>query len=235
MLSVAYSGYVAGRIEKTLTSKHDVIFKTADYPDEFKQSYDIVYDAYLRKGYIKNKTDYRNYRQVQDSFLDKEMFIAKKGESVVMTMTLIHDSYFGLPMDRIYRDELGFLRNEGRKIAELSAFAVRKDFRGRRIYMMLNLMRHMHLYSKQRGLDDLCIAIHPKHESFYEEFLLFENLGAEKSYPLVSDNPACAKRLDLRTIEERLRTKGSLFYHTLTGNFSARDSFHAALSTPIPA
>jgi hypothetical protein len=55
------------------------------------------------------------------------------------------------------------------------------------------------------GVDDLCIAVHPRHVPFYQLRWLFEVLGGLRTYETVNGALAMALRLDLRTLEERSR------------------------------
>lgn len=60
-------------------------------------------------------------------------------------------------------------------------------------------------YTQYAGVDDLCIAVNPKHADFYEKVLLFEPRGGLRPYSKVNSAPALAKRLNMNTIEERAR------------------------------
>jgi hypothetical protein len=46
-------------------------------------------------------------------------------------------------------------------------------------------------------VDDLCIAVHPRHAPFYARAFGFTRFGAEKPYHAVNDAPAVGLRLDL--------------------------------------
>jgi hypothetical protein len=104
-------------------------------------------------------------------------------------------------MDSIYHDELEGLRREGRKISEIGALATKNEFRWQNLFMYL--CRVMYWYSNFKKVDDLCIAVNPKHVIFYTSIFLFEEFGPEKTYPKV-DAPAVLLRLDMHKIKGRL-------------------------------
>jgi hypothetical protein len=56
------------------------------------------------------------------------------------------------------------------------------------------------------GVDDLVIAVNPRHEWAYKQLLLFDTISrGVRSYRYVKGAPAIAMRLDLRTCVERWR------------------------------
>ena len=66
--------------------------------------------------------------------------------------------------------------------------------------------RIIHQYATQfLDLDDLAIAVHPKHKWIYEDLLLFQKIGAVSKYSYVKNHPAIAMRLDLRSIEKKYK------------------------------
>ncbi|MEW6327269.1 MAG: hypothetical protein AB1487_06710 [Thermodesulfobacteriota bacterium] len=189
-------------------------FKVADSQDELEQSYRMVYKAYVAKGFFAPHPSEMRVG-IYNMLPETRTFVAKKDNAVLMTLTLIPDSVFGLPMDAIYNIELDFLRYYGRKIAELSGLAVHNILKGKGMFMFLNLVKLVYFYAKNKDIDDFCIAINPKHQSFYDNILLFEYLGDEKPYPRVQNFPACGRRLNLHGLEERYRARNKHLYSFL--------------------
>ncbi len=198
-------------------SVRHLVFKTAEDREELRQSYALVRNAYLKKGYVSRYGGDESLEGAHETPPETRTFLAKKDDIVVMTLTVISDSASGLPMDEIYRTEMNVLRRCGRRMAELSGLASHEALSGKGMLVLLHLQKHAYLYAKSAGIDDFCIAINPRHASFYENVLLFEYLGAEKPYPRVSNFPACARRLDLHTFEERLEAGNKYFYRVLHG------------------
>ena len=178
--------------------------KIADDRYEFEQSFAMVYEEYAEAGYIpvakKNALLFSHYNFLPDTVL----FLAKSYEEVISTLTQVFDSeLFGLPMDSIYREELEDLRRNGRKISEIGALATKKQFRWQNLFMYI--CRVMYWYSNYKKVDDLCVAVNPKHVRFYTSIFLFEEFGPEKTYPKVGA-PAVLLRLDMHKIKDRLRS-----------------------------
>jgi hypothetical protein len=197
------------RIRRSALLKSDLgeldrpAIKIAETAGEFEQSFAMVYKEYADSGYIpvpqENGLLFNHFNFLPETVL----FIAKSYEEVISTLTQVFDSEtFGLPMDSIYHEELEDLRRDGRKISEIGALATKKDFRWQNLFMYI--CRVMYWYSNYQQVDDLCIAVNPKHVRFYETIFLFEQFGPEKTYPKV-DAPAVLLRLDMHKIKDKLK------------------------------
>ncbi|MFH1148800.1 MAG: hypothetical protein V1736_14005 [Pseudomonadota bacterium] len=208
-----------------------VAFKEAETNSELEQSRGLLYKAYLKKGYI--RTD-REPISGYEAGPHRKTFVAKDGDEVLMTLTLILDSHLGLPMEKIYQSEINTLRLKGRKIGELSGLAGHEALCGRGMFIFLGLTRLVYSRAEQIGVDDICIAINPRHSSFYENVLLFEYLGGERPYPSVRNFPACGKRLNMHNCRRRLRVVNPRLYHFFFGNGAGRDIYWCSLkNTPV--
>ncbi|SMC26415.1 hypothetical protein SAMN02746041_02635 [Desulfacinum hydrothermale DSM 13146] len=198
--------------------------KIAETVDEYEQAFRLVHDTYLRTGYLKEPKPHGMLFGIHSLLPETVVFVAKSYLTVLSTLTEIFDTpSFGLPMDVIYRKELDELRKEGRKIVELSALVTPPKLRWRNLFMLLAQV--MYQYSQYRGVNDLCIAVNPKHVRFYKTIFLFEPLGPERHYPRV-DAPAVALRVNMDDIADRLKkTYDSLeldcnlyaYFHQMTG------------------
>jgi hypothetical protein len=132
------------------------------------------------------------------------LFVAKRGDEVIGTMTLIGDSERGLPMDSIYCEELAPLRRRGRRLAEVGALCTRAQARRSGVTFLLNKI--MWFLALRAGFDELVIAIHPCAEELYRAWMMFERVGGERRYPgLRRQAVAVAMCLDLRQWDERAR------------------------------
>jgi len=169
--------------------------------DELEQAFSLVYKEYLRAGYVKKSTPSKMLLNIYNLLPETVVWIVKSHHTVVSTLTQVFDSPLRLPIDEVYEKELDELRLEGRRIVEISALAIHKEYRWQNAYMPL--FRSMFKHALSCEATDLCIAVNPKHRAFYKNILLFEDLGGEKQYPKVSA-PSVALRLDLTTAEKRL-------------------------------
>lgn len=199
-------------------------FKIAEDLDELKQAFTLVYRVYLKSGYAEENASGMLYT-VYHLIPETRVFIAKSFRKVISTLTQIFDHrLFGLPLDNIYRREVDKLRNEGRKVAELSSLATHETVRWRNLFMYL--CRMMYWYSSYNGVQDLCITVNPKHVFFYKNIFLFEVFGPEKLHPRVKA-PAVLMRLNLDDIEGKLID----IYNHLDFDCNLYDYFHRMEAT----
>ena len=177
--------------------------KFVENRDEFSQAFHIVYKEYLKSGFIPEPKDTEMLYNIYHLLPEATVFVAKSYLTVVSTLTQIFDSdLFGLPMDSLYRKELDSLREEDRKIAELTSLATQKSFRWKNLFMYLcNVMLWHAMY---HGINDLCITVNPKHVRFYKTIFLFEQFGPEKHYPKVNA-PAVPLRLNMDNIGKKAK------------------------------
>lgn len=181
-----------------------VLFKVADTREELEAAYRLVHDVYVEEGYedLRRPGVRVNLRYALPT---TATIVGKIDDQVVITLTIMGDSPLGLPMDMIFSRELFGLRRDGRWIAEIGALASHPDFRRRQQALALFADKAITKYAIDcLDVDDMVIAINPKHVWVYKHLLLFETLSPEiKEYRYVNDAPAVAMRLDLRTCRER--------------------------------
>lgn len=178
-------------------------FKLAETLEERIQSFRVVHDMYVRRGLI-DPTPTGLRFTVYSVLPTTAIFAGIRDGRVFSTMSLIEDSPLGVPMEKLYREEIGRLRLERRRFAEVSALAVETESRRKGLaLMMYNLMFRWAYF--HRGVDDLVIAVHPKAEDFYRSVLLFDRIGGLRAYESLKDAPAVALRLDLQNLVPRYR------------------------------
>lgn len=182
-----------------------MVFKIAETREELEAAYRLVHDVYVQEGYADTHASGMRVN-LRYALPTTTTFVGLHGGKVVITMTLIGDSALGLPMDAIFSRELYRLRRQGRFIAEVSALASDPDYRKGTQALALYSNKIMWLYAiRNLKVDDLVIAINPKHRWVYQTLILFEPVSTGvKSYHYVKDAPAIAMRLDLNTIVDRL-------------------------------
>jgi hypothetical protein len=157
----------------------------------------LTHDQYVRCGYMQPHPSGRRL-SLHHALPSTRVFVARAEEAVLGTLSIIEDSPLGLPMDEIYSAELGGLRAQGRRIAEVSALVMDPATRHWDPARLMRLVRLALLYAAVgAALDDVCIAVNPRHVSFYRRVLHFVTLGDLKTYEKVNGAPAVALRLDL--------------------------------------
>ena len=183
----------------------DLDFHVARTRRELESAYGLVHTSYERAGLV--DAHGTGLRFGPHNFLpDTRTFVATLHGDVVATVTLVFDSPLGLPMDAVYGDVLGPLRADGRRLVEVTMLADRRASGRRTLPIVLRLTKILFDYAREQAeSDDLVVAVHPRHQAFYERLLYFEAIGERRSYVSVRGNPAVALRLDLIDVAERCR------------------------------
>lgn len=181
----------------------EVLFSIApvQHKFDFINALRLIHRQYLLQGYCRNNGCGLFYG-IHHLCPHAQMVNFKYKYRIIATVTKFKDSdLFGLPMDALYKKELDTLRARGRKIVECGSLASieEKFFQNAVIYL-----QRATIYScMDGGMDDLCIAVNPKHVSFYKRFFLFQDLGPERHYKMVHA-PAVALRLPLDELKETI-------------------------------
>jgi len=196
--------------------RDEAIVRPAASREELEQAFRLVYQSYLDRGYIE-ESPHRIRLSVFNAFPTSVTFVSVLRGTVVATISLVLDTPVGLPMDEIYHDELQQLRSAGRRLIEVTMLADRRRELHRALPMLLELMKRVFDYATLVAqANDLCITVNPRHETYYESFLLFKPLGGLKSYPSVRNNPALAKRLNLDHVREQCEGNEELIQRFFT-------------------
>jgi hypothetical protein len=116
-----------------------------------------------------------------------------------MTMTLVPDNtLLGLPLESLYREEIGRLRRERRRMAEVISLAADKDLESREFRpLFLAMSRLLFQYHLTHGGDTLVITVNPRHSKYYTKLMGYQPLGPRRCYPEVQGHPAEAYMLDV--------------------------------------
>src|SRR5258708_20933285 len=182
----------------------DVEFRAVESVEEFTQAAHLVYKEYLSRDYIP-ANNIPLYLSIHQLLPTSMTFVAIHKQSKVLgTLTSIEDSALGVPMDTIYNDELGRLRQQGIGFAEIGRLAMNEESLRQQPFAMTRHQRllflfHLYkaLYDHFRGqphLEKLVACFHPNHDFLYD-YLGFEPLGELKSYASVQGSPAVARFL----------------------------------------
>jgi len=173
--------------------------------DALEQAFRLQHDQYVSQGYM--DPDSTGLRlNIHNALPSTRVFVAKADRRVVGTMTLIVDSQLGLPMDQIYADNLGTLRGERHQLTEASGLALDPECRRSGVAVLMRLIRLITLYAAEvLRSSDICIAVNPRHATFYRKALYFQNFGAMKQYAKVNGAPAVGLRLDCDLLRSFVR------------------------------
>ena len=204
------------RLPRLDVPREHITVRPALSRDELEQAFRLVYASYRQRSYIPPHPSGVRLSPF-NAFPGTVTFISMLQGQAVATVTLVPDTPVGLPMDEIYHEEAQALRDEGRRITEVTMLADRRRELRRALPMLLEMMKCVFDYATLvLGANDICITINPRHEDYYERWLLFRPLGGLKEYPSVRNNPALAKRLDLDTARAECEGKPDLIAHFFT-------------------
>jgi hypothetical protein len=198
-----------GTVDLARTSA-DIEYRIATCQEEREAAFRLVYQSYLEAGL--GQPNRYNMRVTPYHLLPStEVFVAVLGDETIFTVSLIGDSQLGLPMENVYAQEVHRRRDQGLRVGEVSCLADRRSKYRQCFPVFLRLCRLTAQHAWLQGLDQLLVAVHPRHARFYQRFMDFEPIGPERSYPSVQNRPAIALSLDL----VRLHQEGGKAHETL--------------------
>jgi N-acyl amino acid synthase FeeM len=173
------------------TTIDGITYKVAGCREEREAAFRLVYDAYTQAD-LMEANSFRMRVTPFHLLPTTDVFIAMHGGEVILTLSLIGDGEFGVPMESIYCDEVGKLRQQGNYFGEVSCLADRRQHLPDFMPVFVNLSGLLIQHARHNGMDQLLIVVHPRHERFYGRMLGFERMAGERTYPTVCDKLAVA-------------------------------------------
>jgi GNAT superfamily N-acetyltransferase len=174
-----------------------LILKIADSREELEACFTLLHDAYVDSGFM--QPDPSGMRvTIYHALPTTTTLCAKWDGEVVGTISLIRESAFGFPLQKIF--DLSAVRQKGGNLAEVSALAVHPRFRKTGGAILFPLMKFMYEYATVYfDTRHLLIAVNPNRIEMYESLLFFERLTANvvESYDFANGAPAVGAALDL--------------------------------------
>jgi GNAT superfamily N-acetyltransferase len=182
-----------------------LVLKIADTQEELEACFTLLHDAYVGSGFM--TPDPSGMRvTIYHALPTTTTLCAKYDGQVVGTLSLIRESVFGFPLQRIF--DLTAVREKKGNIAEVSALAVHRKFRRTGGSILFPLMKFMYEYCTTFfDTRHLVIAVNPRHIEMYESLLFFRRLtqNVVENYDFVNGAPAVGATLDLRAAKEIFR------------------------------
>ena len=178
--------------------------KTALTEEDYQGAFRLVYQEYRKRGFCPPADSQMRFSEL--CFLPgSRLFILEERGQMTGALSLLADEKGGLPMETSFASEVSAVRKKGRKLAELSLFAVAREAfdehdQGLGVYQKFRhaflLFKSMFDYARQAGVADLLIAIHPRQRKLYQA-LSFKVIGEECQYKEAEGNPALPMHLDV--------------------------------------
>lgn len=183
-------------IEKVKSSGFTI--KVANTLEEREAVFQLAYQVYLEKGYVK-ENELERLVNSYDADADTTILIVKDvNNNIVGSVTLVFGGQSKLPAEKIYRQELNRLKSENEKMVEISRLVIDPNFRNSKEILVL-LFNYLYIYSYYvKGYTCLVIEVNPRHIAYYNALLNFKPIGSEKPCPNVESAPAILMYLPLK-------------------------------------
>lgn len=163
--------------------------------DQVVAAWQLVYQAYRRIEIIN-----ANPAEVHTSPLaispQTAVIVGTCRDEVASTLTMMHDSERGLPLDDVYSRPMAALRQRGEKLMEVGLLADRRAKASRAIAAIFGMMRFV-FYNARFTRSIIVCGVHPHHAGFYMKSFGFEVAAPETTHPGVNNQPVIFLRLDL--------------------------------------
>jgi hypothetical protein len=183
----------------------DLRVGVAQSPEHFKAAENLVRERYSWRGYDVGIPG--EHKAPPEGPVSHEItFVAADDRATLGTITLGLDGPSGLHADETHRDAVDAARARGRRVCELTRFAVHEQADSRRVLASLFSL----VYAAGRtihGVTDVFIEVNPRHVSFYSRLLGFVVAAGERFCERVRA-PSVLLHLELDALEERLLQLG---------------------------
>ena len=185
--------------------------KIANTLEERESVFQLAYQVYLAKGYIKENI---NQMLIQPYDANPEtviLIVQDQNKMIAGSLTLVFNGSSRLPAEKIYGNEIGELKQKGEKLVEISRLIINDQYRNSKEVLLL-LMNYLAIYSYHaKKYSSLIIQVNPRHKNYYKALLNFDEIGTEKACPSVQNAPAVLLHLPLiRYQSEVIRCTSSL-------------------------
>ena len=138
--------------------------------------------------HLKSRFDWRNYSPPTLTPMPDRTTIVMEHQGkpgLRGSITVNIDGQFGLPLDRLVKEELDALRSRGRALFQISKLAA--DRAGESRVMVGALMHCALLYGGEVEARQTCVVeVNPRHTSFYRRCLGFRTFAAPALDPKVN-------------------------------------------------
>ena len=172
--------------------------------EELTGAFELVYRSYVAKRYIEPHPGGVVYQSTFGLPSSRTLVALSQAGEVLGTLTLVGDNPLGLQLEATYSAEVQSLRDEGRKLAEVTCLAAEPaaEIRPRAVFFALTEFA-LH-YACWQQYDDLLLAIHPRHYRFYWHCFRVYPVGPCRPHGPVRGNPAVCCRIDMHHLQRNM-------------------------------
>jgi len=169
---------------------------------DLSAAFELVYQSYIHRGYIARHCGTIVYRPTFGLPTSRTLVATGPGREVVGTLTIVGDNPWGFQLETTFAQEVQALRAHGRSVAEVTCLAIASSARFPLTAIFFALTHFLIHYAHWRQIDDLLLAIHPKHRRFYWRRFRAVALSACRRHGEVNGNPAICCRIDLHRLRQ---------------------------------
>lgn len=188
--------------------------KVVNTCEEREEVFKLGYQVYREKGYIdQNPNEWliRGYDANEETVI---LIVQDKNKKIIGSVTLVFEENCKLPSEKMYRDEIKNIKNEGHRLAEISRLIIHPDYRNSKEVLLL-LFNYLAIYTyRVKKYSCLIVQVNPRHISYYKLLLKFKEVGNQKISPIVNNAPAILLSLTTDTYKHEMENlKGNIIFH----------------------
>jgi len=181
--------------------------------EEWVKALRLVYQVYQQTG-LWGPNRYQLRVTPYHLLPSTDVFVATEHATVVASATLVRDGLLGIPAEATYQREIRDHRSKKRVFGEITCLVMKGGEQGE-LNLFLSLLRLVVQYARYtEHLDEVFLAAHPRHISFYQRVLGFDVVGDIRDCPGLNNAPMVLLVLDMMS----LPTKHSRANAILFGN-----------------
>ncbi len=188
-----------------MTKPAEFTIKIANTLEEREAVFNLGYKIYLEKGFVgENPQEWlvRNYDATSETVI---LIVQDKEKNIVGSVTLVFAGDCSLPAEKMYREEIKALQDNGRKLVEISRLVINPDYRNSKEILLL-LFNYLAIYCFHvKNYTCLTVQVNPRHQSYYKALLGFEEIGGEKASPHLKNAPAVLLHLPLSFYQSEVK------------------------------
>lgn len=177
----------------------------ADTPGHHRQAKVLIDRMYAWRGYRREDSPPAVCDSLQSAHARppaRTTLLACSGTQALGTLTLNIDNGGGLLADHLYRREIDAYRQKGKRICELTGFAV--DLRTGSKELLAALFHLLYIAGRRLyRVSDVFIEVNPRHVAFYQSQLGFRQAGESRMCERV-DAPATLLHAGIDYIEAQI-------------------------------
>jgi hypothetical protein len=174
-----------------------ITFSRAADSYEFEGAFRCLYTSYFKRGLaprINNEMRLTRYHLLPTT----SVFIARQGDEVVGTLSMVEDAPLGVPMRSVFDAEVKDVARSHHKLVEATCLAV-SDAPLNGLNIVNGLIGMTIQSAARRGISRILIAVHPRHAAYYVRAVGLREFASVRPYPSVGGLPAVGLVLNLDT------------------------------------